>query len=81
MTAVDAFIQHFARSILSGHQHSFAHRTLPSLLAVVVREDQPVNLVSALRKAAPTRRRRRGPGRRLRRPAGRGTRPRHPPMG
>ncbi|MET9241274.1 type I-E CRISPR-associated protein Cas7/Cse4/CasC [Nonomuraea sp. NPDC003709] len=50
LTAVDAFIEHFARSIPSGHQNSFAHRTLPSLLAVVVREDQPVNLVSAFEK-------------------------------
>ncbi|MBT2234436.1 type I-E CRISPR-associated protein Cas7/Cse4/CasC [Nonomuraea sp. NEAU-A123] len=50
LTAVDAFIEHFARSIPSGHQNSFAHRTLPSLLAVVVRQDQPVNLVSAYEK-------------------------------
>ncbi|GAA3714205.1 type I-E CRISPR-associated protein Cas7/Cse4/CasC [Nonomuraea antimicrobica] len=50
LAAVDAFIEHFARSIPSGHQNSFAHRTLPSLLAVVVREDQPVNLVSAFEK-------------------------------
>ena len=50
LTAVDAFIEHFARSIPSGHQNSFAHRTLPSLVAVVVREDQPVNLVSAFEK-------------------------------
>lgn len=50
LTAVDAFVEHFARSIPSGHQNSFAHRTLPSLLAVVVREDQPVNLVSAFER-------------------------------
>ncbi|MGJ6968824.1 type I-E CRISPR-associated protein Cas7/Cse4/CasC [Streptosporangium sp. G11] len=47
LDAVEAFVQHFARSIPSGHQNSFAHRTLPSLVAVVVRDDQPVNLVSA----------------------------------
>ncbi|MER7363480.1 type I-E CRISPR-associated protein Cas7/Cse4/CasC [Nonomuraea wenchangensis] len=50
LTAVNAFVEHFARSIPSGHQNSFAHRTLPSLIAVVVREDQPVNLVSAFEK-------------------------------
>lgn len=47
LTAVDAFVDGFARSIPSGHQNSFAHRTLPSLVAVCVREDQPINLVSA----------------------------------
>lgn len=50
LTAVDTFIEHFARSIPSGHQNTFAHRTLPSLVAVVVRDDQPVNLVSAFEK-------------------------------
>ncbi|GHH66137.1 type I-E CRISPR-associated protein Cas7/Cse4/CasC [Streptosporangium violaceochromogenes] len=47
LDAVETFVQHFARSVPSGHQNSFAHRTLPSLVAVVVRDDQPVNLVSA----------------------------------
>lgn len=47
LTAVDAFLDGFARSIPSGYQNSFAHRTLPSLVAVCVRTDQPVNLVSA----------------------------------
>jgi CRISPR system Cascade subunit CasC len=31
----------------TGYGNSFAHRTLPSLVTVVVRNDQPVNLVSA----------------------------------
>lgn len=47
LDALDAFVDAFARSIPSGHQNSFAHRTLPSLVGVCVREDQPVNLVSA----------------------------------
>jgi CRISPR system Cascade subunit CasC len=47
LEAVDLFARSFARSIPSGHTNSFAHRTLPSLVAVVAREDQPVNLVSA----------------------------------
>ncbi|MFE2494139.1 type I-E CRISPR-associated protein Cas7/Cse4/CasC [Streptomyces scopuliridis] len=47
VTAVEEFTTSFARSIPSGYGNSFAHRTLPSLVAVVVRSDQPVNLVSA----------------------------------
>jgi CRISPR system Cascade subunit CasC len=45
--AVELFVDCFARSMPSGHQNSFAHHTLPSLVLVVAREDQPVNLVSA----------------------------------
>ncbi|MFE9748804.1 type I-E CRISPR-associated protein Cas7/Cse4/CasC [Saccharothrix saharensis] len=48
--AVELFVDCFARSIPSGHANSFAHRTLPSLVVVVAREDQPVNLVSAFEK-------------------------------
>ncbi|MFJ7996898.1 type I-E CRISPR-associated protein Cas7/Cse4/CasC [Streptomyces sp. NPDC096310] len=47
VTAVEEFMTSFARSIPSGYANSFAHRTLPSLVAVTVRPDQPVNLVSA----------------------------------
>jgi len=47
VTAVEEFVTSFARSIPTGYGNSFAHRTLPSLVAVVVRTDQPVNLVSA----------------------------------
>jgi CRISPR system Cascade subunit CasC len=45
--ALDLFIEGFTLSIPSGHQTSFAHRTRPALVAVVLRQDQPVNLVSA----------------------------------
>ncbi|MFE2286193.1 type I-E CRISPR-associated protein Cas7/Cse4/CasC [Streptomyces sp. NPDC059443] len=45
--ALDRFVDSFARSVPTGYQNSFAHRTRPSLVAVVVRTDQPVNLVSA----------------------------------
>ncbi|WP_199443835.1 type I-E CRISPR-associated protein Cas7/Cse4/CasC [Umezawaea beigongshangensis] len=45
--AVELFVDSFVRSMPSGHGNSFAHRTLPSLVLVVAREDQPVNLVSA----------------------------------
>ncbi|MER6010193.1 type I-E CRISPR-associated protein Cas7/Cse4/CasC [Streptomyces bluensis] len=41
------FVDAFTRSIPSGHQNTFAHRTLPHLVAVTLRTDQPVNLVSA----------------------------------
>lgn len=45
--AVERFVDGFVRSMPTGHQNSFAHRTLPSCVVVVVRDDQPVNLVSA----------------------------------
>ncbi|MGW6926503.1 type I-E CRISPR-associated protein Cas7/Cse4/CasC [Streptomyces sp. NPDC054950] len=41
------FVDAFVRSMPTGHQNSFAHRTLPHLVLVTVRTDQPVNLVSA----------------------------------
>jgi CRISPR system Cascade subunit CasC len=50
LAAVELFVGDFARSVPSGHQNSFAHRTLPSLVAVTVRSDQPVNLVSAFER-------------------------------
>lgn len=48
--AVDAarrFVDGFVRSMPTGHQTSFAHRTLPEAVVIVLRDDQPVNLVSA----------------------------------
>ena len=47
VTALTAFLEAFVYSMPGGHQNTFAHRTLPSLVSVVVRDDQPVNLVSA----------------------------------
>jgi CRISPR system Cascade subunit CasC len=44
--AVTTFADAFIRSIPDGHANSFAHRTLPHLVAVTIRRDQPVNLVS-----------------------------------
>lgn len=41
------FVTSFARSVPNGYRNSFAHQTLPSLVSVVVRTDQPVNLVTA----------------------------------
>lgn len=48
--AVEAFLQAFVRSMPSGKQNSFAHRTLPEAVVVVVRESQPINLVGAFEK-------------------------------
>lgn len=45
--ALHAFVTAFVRSMPTGHQNSFAHRTVPHLVAVAVRDNQPVNLVSA----------------------------------
>ncbi|MRH93420.1 type I-E CRISPR-associated protein Cas7/Cse4/CasC [Nocardia sp. SYP-A9097] len=50
LEAVDLFVESFARSMPTGYGNSFAHRTLPSLVAVVLRDDQPVNLVSAFER-------------------------------
>lgn len=47
MTALEVFLTAFAYSMPSGHQNTFGNRTLPGLVSVVLREDQPVNLVSA----------------------------------
>jgi CRISPR system Cascade subunit CasC len=55
VTALGAFVNAFTTSMPTGHENSFAHRTLPNLVAVVVREDQPVNLVSAFEKPVPPR--------------------------
>lgn len=49
------FLDAFARSIPTGHQNSFAHRTLPHLVLVTLRTDQPVNLVSAYERPVQSR--------------------------
>ncbi|MBS2965655.1 type I-E CRISPR-associated protein Cas7/Cse4/CasC [Actinocrinis puniceicyclus] len=49
--AVRCFIDAFVRCMPSGYGNSFAPRTLPHLVLVAMREDQPVNLVSAYEKA------------------------------
>ena len=54
--ALGAFLTAFVTSMPSGHQNTFAHRTLPEFCALVVRGDQPVNLVAAFEEAVrPTR--------------------------
>lgn len=49
--AVRTFIDTFVRCMPGGYGNSFAPRTLPHLVLVALREDQPVNLVSAYEKA------------------------------
>ncbi|MFI6575406.1 type I-E CRISPR-associated protein Cas7/Cse4/CasC [Nocardiopsis sp. NPDC050513] len=44
------FVESFALSMPTGHQNSFAHRTVPQLVLLALRTDQPVNLVSAFEK-------------------------------
>jgi CRISPR system Cascade subunit CasC len=43
----EAFVKSFVFSIPTGKQNSFAHRTLPDLVYVVLRKDQSVSLVGA----------------------------------
>lgn len=45
--AVEAFARSFVRSLPTGKQNTFANRTLPDAVVVVVRDDQPVNWVGA----------------------------------
>lgn len=47
VAGLQRFVEGFARSVPSGHQNSFAHQTLPEAVVVVVRDDQPINLVGA----------------------------------
>ncbi len=53
--AVEAFIQAFVTSMPTGKQNTFANRTLPDGVVVMVREGQPVNLVGAFERAVTTR--------------------------
>jgi CRISPR system Cascade subunit CasC len=46
-TVVRGFAEAFIRSMPTGKQNSYANRTLPDLIYVTVRQDQPINLVDA----------------------------------
>ena len=48
--AVRGFAEAFIKSMPTGKQNSFANRTLPDMVYVTVRTDQPVNMVSAFEK-------------------------------
>lgn len=47
LRALDSFIDGFALAMPTGKQNSFANRTLPHLVSVCVRTDQPVSLAGA----------------------------------
>lgn len=47
LAATKAFLRAFVLSMPTGHQTTFAHHTVPEFAGVVVRDHQPVNLVSA----------------------------------
>lgn len=48
--AVEAFVQAFVRSMPTGKQNTFANRTLPEAVVVLVRDSQPINLVGAFER-------------------------------
>ncbi|WP_280314017.1 type I-E CRISPR-associated protein Cas7/Cse4/CasC [Nocardia wallacei] len=45
--AIDTFLTAFVKSMPTGKQTTFAHRTLPDAVLISLRTDQPVNLVTA----------------------------------
>lgn len=45
--ATEQFIRGFCMSMPTGHQNSFANRTLPQVILVTIRDTQPVNLSPA----------------------------------
>lgn len=44
---VRAFVEGFVKSLPTGHQNTFAAMTLPDVIFVALRSDQPVSLVGA----------------------------------
>ncbi|KAB8287925.1 type I-E CRISPR-associated protein Cas7/Cse4/CasC [Bifidobacterium avesanii] len=42
-----AFVEAFIRSMPTGKQNTFANRTLPTACVVMIRDDQPINVVDA----------------------------------
>ncbi|MFI9388583.1 type I-E CRISPR-associated protein Cas7/Cse4/CasC [Kutzneria sp. NPDC052558] len=49
--AVEAFVRAFVRSMPTGKQNTFANRTLPDAVLIMVRDSQPINLVGAFEDA------------------------------
>lgn len=47
---VAAFVEAFVKSMPTGKQNTFANRTLPNVVAISLRNDQPINLVSAFER-------------------------------
>ncbi|MEU4805068.1 type I-E CRISPR-associated protein Cas7/Cse4/CasC [Actinosynnema sp. NPDC023587] len=51
--AVEAFVRAFVSSMPTGKQNTFANRTLPDAVLVVVRKTQSINLVGAFEEVVP----------------------------
>ena len=51
--AARKFVQAFVLSMPTGKQNTFANRTVPDLVYVAIRNDQPVNMSGAFEKAVP----------------------------
>lgn len=51
--AVRGFVEAFVRSMPTGKQNTFANRTVPDMVYVTLRRDQPVNLVGAFECPVP----------------------------
>ena len=47
VTGIKEFIKNFISTMPTGHQNSYANKTIPQYVMVVLRKDTPVNLVSA----------------------------------
>lgn len=47
---VAAFVEAFVKSMPTGKQNTFANRTLPNVVAVSLRDDQPINLAAAFER-------------------------------
>ena len=45
-----AFVEAFVKSMPTGKQNTFANRTLPNVVAASLRDDQPINLVTAFER-------------------------------
>lgn len=52
--AVRGFGEAFIRSMPTGKQNTFANRTLPNMIYVTIREDQPINLSGAFERPVVT---------------------------
>lgn len=54
LDGIEAFIKAFVLSMPTGHQNTFANKTLPNYVMLTLRADTPVNLVSAFEEPVTT---------------------------
>ncbi len=50
-TAIKGFLDAFIRTMPTGRQNSFANRTMPDMIYITIRKDQPINFAGAFEKA------------------------------